>query len=250
MSKNISAILIDDEQDALSALEEQIKLYCPGVRILGAFDEAKKGLEAVRTFKPDVVFLDIQMPGMTGLELARAISSEQARVIFVTAYSQYAINAIKLSALDYLLKPVDPDELIAAVKKAEEHRPGPEPDANTMPVLSHLLLEAQSQSYSQDTTIRLPDDKGINYVRIRDIIRLEAQRNYCLFHFLNGAHLLVSKNLGTFIEPLRPYDLVQVHRGHVVNMKHIKRYVKANGPYLQMCDGSEVPVSKGYKDDW
>ena len=144
MSKNISAILIDDEQDALGALEEQIKLYCPGVHILATCDEAKKGLEAVRSFKPDVVFLDIQMPGMTGLELARAISSEQAQVIFVTAYSQYAINAIKLSALDYLLKPVDPDELIAAVKKAEEHHQGPEPDANTMPVLSHLLLEAQS----------------------------------------------------------------------------------------------------------
>lgn len=250
MSKNIRAILIDDEQDALSALEEQIKLYCPGVRILAAFDEAPKGLEAVRTFKPDVVFLDIQMPGMTGLELARAISSEQAQVIFVTAYSQYAINAIKLSALDYLLKPVDPDELIAAVEKAAAQRPGPAPDPNTMPVLNQLLLEAQSRSYSQDTTIRLPDDKGVHYVKIRDIIRLEAQRNYCLFHFLDGTSLLVSKNLGVFIEPLQPYNLVQVHRSHVVNMTHVKRYVKADAPHLLMCDGSEAPVSKGFKDDW
>lgn len=251
MSKNITVILIDDELDSLNALEEQIKLYCPGVKILGAYDEARKGLEAIRAQNPDVVFLDIQMPGMTGLELAKAIGPDNARVIFVTAYSQYALDAIKLSALDYLLKPVDPDELIAAVEKIRTKSAGKQSgDPNQLPILDHLLHEAQNQSYSQDTIIGLPDEKGINYIRIKDIIRLEAQRNYCMFYFLDGSSTLVSKNIGTFTDGLQKYELVQVHRAHVVNLKHVKRYVRVNGPYLQMCDGSEVPVSKGFKDDW
>ena len=245
--KPIKSILLDDEQDSLSAIKEQIKLYCPRVKILGTFDDPKKGLAAILQLQPDIVFLDIQMPGMNGLEVARSINLTNVFVIFVTAYSQYAINAIRLSALDYLLKPIDSKELIAAVGKVEQ-KINNEQSQNLrgVAVLDHLLLEAQNQSFSQETIMGLADDKGINYFKISDIIRLEANRNYCNFYFLNGTKQIVSKNIGTYIEGLKQYNLVQVHRAHVVNLNHIKRYVRLNGPFLKMCDGSEIPVSKSY----
>ncbi len=248
--KNIRTILIDDELDSLSAIREQIKLYCPEVAIAGAFDDPRKGLEAIRTHQPDVVFLDIQMPGMTGLELAGLINAGETSIVFVTAFDHYAINAIKLSALDYLMKPVDPDELKLAIGKVKTRvaQKGAG-DAHRIPVLGKLLQDSQLQSYSQETIIGLPDEKGVSYVKIKDIIRLEASRNYCNFCLLDGTVALVSKNIGVFIEGLQKYDMIQVHRAHVVNRNHIKRYVKLNGPYLKMCDGSEVPVSNSFKDN-
>lgn len=250
MGKNIKAILIDDEQDSLSAIREQIRLYCPHVNVLGVYDDPVKGLEAIHALQPNVVFLDIQMPGMTGLDLAGSIRSEEVSIVFVTAYDQYAIDAIKLSALDYLLKPVDKDELEAAVEKVQiKVARNQTEDRKALPVLGKLLNNAQSGSYSQDTIIGLADEKGISYVKIKDIIRLEADRNYSHFFFLDGTRMLVSKNIGFYIEMLGNYDMVQVHRAHMVNVNHIKRYVKMNGPYLIMCDGSEVPVSKIYKDN-
>lgn len=248
---NIRTILIDDEMGALNALREQIKMYCPEVVILGAFDDPRKGLDAIRNRHPDVVFLDIQMPGMTGLELAGLIKSSEINIIFVTAFDHYAIHAIKLSALDYLMKPVDPDELrlaIGKVKLQAAQKNGE--DANRMPVLGKLLQDSQMQSYSQDTIIGLPDEQGVSYVKIKDVIRLEANRNYCNFYLMDGTMMLVSKNIGFFIESVQKYNLVQVHRAHVVNRSHVKRYVRLNGPYLKMCDGSEVPVSKLFKDNF
>ena len=250
MDKNIRAILIDDEQDSLSALKEQIKLYCPEVYIHGTYDDPRKGLEAIRQSPPHVVFLDIQMPGMTGLELMEALSSEDLNIVLVTAYSQYAIDAIKLSALDYLLKPVDPDELVAAVEKVKKRVGAKQKeDIGRIPILGRLLHDAQAQVFSQDTIIGLADDKGIFYVKIKDIVRLEALRNYCYFYFADGTNMLVSKNIGIYIDSLEKYKLVQVHRTHVVNLNHVKRYFKINGHYLKMSDGSEVPVSKSFKDN-
>lgn len=249
--KNIRAILIDDEQDSLIALREQIKMYCPEVNILGIFDDPQNGLDAIRALHPAIVFLDIQMPGMSGLDIAGALADSDTSIVFVTAYDQYAINAIKLSALDYLVKPVDPDELISAVEKAKRRVEAQHPaDVQRIPVLGRLLQDTRMQSFSQETIIGLPDDKGVTYVKIKDIIRLEASRNYCNFHLLDGSVILVSKNIGVFTEALQKYDLVQTHRAHVVNRNHVKRYVKLNGPYLKMCDGSEVPVSNSFKDNF
>ncbi|MCC6461125.1 MAG: response regulator [Saprospiraceae bacterium] len=250
MDKNIRAILIDDEQDSLSALKEQIKLYCPEVQILGTYDDPRKGLAAIRQSPPHVIFLDIQMPGMTGLELMEALNSEDLSIILVTAYSQYAIDAIKLSALDYLLKPVDPDELTAAVEKVKKRVATKQiEDPARIPVFGKLLNDAQTQVFSQETIIGLADEKGIYYVKIKDIIRLEALRNYCYFYFADGSNMLVSKNIGLYIDSLQKYNLVQVHRAHVVNLNHVKRFFKINGHYLKMSDGSEVPVSKMFKDN-
>jgi two-component system, LytTR family, response regulator len=248
MKTSITAVLVDDERDSLSAIQQKIKLYCPNVSIQGTFTDSRKALLAIQQMVPDVVFLDIQMPGMTGLELALALSSNKISIVFVTAFNQYAIDAIKLSALDYLLKPVDPDELRIAVDKvfARLSEKGEE-DANRFPILGNLIKNNQTQSYSQETIIGLPDEKGIIYVKIREIIRVEADRNYCNFHLLDGTKVLVSKNIGTYIDGLKQYNLVQVHRSHVVNLQYVKRLVKISGPYLVMCDNSNVPVTANFK---
>ena len=252
MREFIRAILIDDEQDSLNAIEEQIKLYCPSVEIIGTFDNPFEGLEAIQTQNPDLVFLDIEMPRMNGLELARQIQTEDTHIIFVTAHDRYAINAIKLSALDYILKPMDAEELQEAVHKlaSKQNMTPPETDTNRSNVIGKLISNLHNNSFSQDTIIRLPDDKGVSYVKIKDIIRLEAQRNYCLFHFTDGNSMLVSKNIGYYKSELEYYSFIQSHRSHIINSEHIKKFVRIDGPYLVMSDGSNVPVSKQYRENF
>ena len=252
MERKISAILVDDEKDSLDAIYEQLKLYCPSLDIVGCFDDSLKGLEAIQHTEPDLVFLDIDMPKLNGLELAQKISSLKTHIIFVTAYSQYAIDAIKLSALDYLLKPIeDVEELQAAIEKARIRIHGNESsNQGKLPVLNQLIENSNNQNYSQKTKIGLADDEGILYVKIEDIIRLEAQRNYCQFYFIDGSKKLVAKNMGYYIDSLIKYSLVQVHRAHVVNLEYVKKYVRKNGPYLRMIDDSEVPVSNHYLDNY
>lgn len=247
------AILIDDEQDSLIAIREQITMYCPDVEVLGMYDDPVRGLEAVKTRQPDCVLLDIVMPKMNGLEVARQIASIPTRIIFVTSYDQYAIDAIKLSALDYLLKPIsDPDELRDALEKvkASGTNQAPRHKKNNLPLLTRLLDNEDNNSYSQDTIICLSDEEETLYVKMEDIIRLESQRNYCLFHIAGKAQKLISKNLGYFLNGLLPYGFKQAHRAHLVNCRHVRKCVKKDGPYLVMSDESTVPVSQSFRGDF
>lgn len=248
MKKNLNAVIVDDEKDSLDAIYEQIKLYTPGVNVIGCFDDPLEGLQMIQKTNPDVIFLDIQMPKLNGLELARQLRALKTQIIFVTAYSQYAIDAIKLSALDYILKPIDdPEELIDAIKKVRQRLPERFAlNQNNLPVLEKLITNEREEHYPQKTKIGLADDEGVLYVKVKNIIRLEAQKNYCEFFFLNDKSKIVSKNMGYYINSLKKYNLVQVHRGHVVNLNHVKKYVRREGPFLRMADGSEIPVSKHY----
>ncbi len=252
MGDSIRAILIDDELDSLNAIEEQIKLYCPTVEIVGKFDNSVLGLEAILAEKPGLVFLDIEMPQMTGLEVASKIQDDGIHIIFVTAHARYAISAIKLSALDYILKPMDVDELKEAIEKLHQKVDNgtPATETNRSKVIGNLVSNLHNNSFSQDTVIRLPDDKGISYVKIKDIVRLEAQRNYCLFCFVDGSTMLVSKNIGYYKDELEYYNFVQSHRSHIVNSVHIKKYIKVDGHQLILTDNSNVPVSKHFKDNF
>lgn len=250
MSFRIRTILIDDEIDSSIAVEEQLKMYCPSIEVIGTFNDPLLGFEAVQAMKPDVVFLDIEMPKMTGLELAGKIQQEDIHIIFVTAHDRYAINAIKLSALDYLLKPIDSEELIETVERLEKLISTQSKNPNRINTLNNLISNLNENSFSQNTVIHLADEKGISYIKIKDIIRLEAQRNYSNFYFEGGKHMLVSRNIGYFFKDgLEKYNFVQVHRSHIVNKEHIRKLITRDGHHLIMSDDSTVPVSKQYRSN-
>lgn len=244
MNTKINAVLVDDEQDSLIAIQEQFKFYCPEVNIMGAFDDPEDALENILDLKPDVAFLDIRMPKLNGLELARRISPIGVKIIFITGYDEYAIDAIKLSALDYLLKPLhDASELQAAITKVINLSS----QERQLPVFGELLENENQRNFSQETEIALADQKAVSYYKIEEIIRLKADKNYCQFFFTGGRDKVVSKNLGTFIDALKKYNLVQVNRSEVINLKHRKKLVTKDGPYLIMSDGAKVKVTDTFR---
>lgn len=246
MSNLINAILVDDEQDSLITIQEQFKMYCPEIRILGCYSDAEQGLEKILQLRPDVAFLDIQMPKLNGLELAKRISTIGVKVVFITAYDKYAIDAIKLSALDFLLKPIqEPEELRGVVEKVMHVQN----QQIQLPVFEELLANERTDNYLQDTQIGLADENGVYFFKINEIIRLKAHRNCCEFIFTEGRSMLVTKNLGTFVEALHKYKLVQVNRSEIINLRHRQKLVKKGGPYLVMSDGAKVMVSNNYKEN-
>ncbi len=246
MRKTLTAIIVDDEEDSIVTLEEQIKLYCPEVTVIGTYDDAILGNQKILELRPDVAFLDIQMPKRSGLEIAREVIPAGVHVVFITAYRQYAIDAIRLSAFDYLLKPLQEyEELVDAVRRVKEtvavEKAGP--------VFERLLENERNEDYSQETEIKLYDDKHIYFHKVKEIIRLKAHGNYCQFFFKNSKTLTIAKNLGTFMKSLKKYGLIRANRSEAVNMSHLQKVIRS-GPYLVMSDGEHVQVTSTYRDDF
>lgn len=246
MNSGIKAILVDDEQDSLITISEQFGLYCPEVEIIGSYPDPEVALDRIIELRPDVAFLDIKMPKLNGLELAKRITPLGVKVVFITAYEKYALAAIKLSALDFLLKPLqDPDELRAVIAKLRSIND----QRRQLPLFGQLLANEEKESYSQETEIGLADEKGVYFYQIKEIIRLKADKNCCEFYFTGDRKQYVTKNLGSFVEPLKKYNLVQVNRSEVINLTHRKELIKKGGPTLVMSDGSKVIVSNNYKQN-
>jgi two-component system LytT family response regulator len=243
----LNAIIIDDEPESLRTIAEQVKLFCPTVLVKESCDNAMDGFKAIVAHQPDLLFLDIEMPGMTGLEMLEQIPDFTFGVIFITAYNKYAVNAIKLSALDYLLKPLDPDELIAAVEKAEK-KINRERTIDRYKLMMDLMNRSDNLSRNQQYTIALPTFESIIYKRMDAILRIEAQQNYCRFYFTEGNALVISKNIGAYDESLEPYDFMRVHRSHIVNLRSVREFLRHDGGYLRLSDGKEIPISKNKKE--
>lgn len=238
----IKTILIDDESKAIKAMEIALKDYCPDVLVYGTASSAMDGIRLIQKENPDLVFLDIEMPGMSGLELMEHFPERPFEVIFVTAYNQYAVNAFRVSAADYLLKPVNVLHLIQAVKK-----------------VSTRISEGKSTKDQINTEklrnilagkIGLPSLEGTEYVSISDIIRIEADGSYSKVFTTDKRLRLVSKNLGLFEESLEGESFFRVHKSHYINLSHMVRFSsqKDSGTVL-MDDGSEIPVARSVKND-
>ncbi len=242
------AMLIDDEPDNLQFISAMIGMYCPGVSIIGAYTDPFEGMKAILEQKPDVLLLDIEMPGMTGLELLRRLPAVDFELIFVTAHNQYALNAIKLSALDFLLKPVDPTELEEALAKAEQ-KLKEKRTVEQFNVLVNLLNQNKdSPKMHQHNRIALPTFNGLIYVNMLDIIMVEAEQNYCKFIFEGKPSLTISKNIKNY-EGLEEHDFMRVHRSSIINLNHVKEFVRHDGGYVVMTNGSRIVVSKQKKDE-
>jgi two-component system, LytTR family, response regulator len=233
------ALIIDDVQNSRATLAHDLKQYCPQIHVIGEADGVKSGIEAIHDKKPDVVFLDIQMTDGTGFDLLNQLKEVNFQVIFTTALDSYGIKAIKFSALDYLLKPIDPDELVKAVAKLDET----EKSKHVKDSVALLLENMKGNLSSTNKRIALHSLEKVHLVPVSDIIRCESQGAYTIFHLKNKEQILATKNLKEFEQMLEEHSFIRVHHSHLINFAYLKEYVKKDGGYAIMSDKSEVPVS-------
>jgi two-component system, LytTR family, response regulator len=239
----IKAILVDDEMHGLDTLGILLAEFCPEVQVIDRCPSAKKALESITKTKPDLVFLDIEMPVMNGFELLEQFEQIPFSVIFTTSYDQYAIKAIRFSALDYLLKPVDPKELIAAIRKVSKKNNPP-----TSEQLQMLMDQLQHRE-SPLTRIAIPTSEGFELVPADQVVRCEADDNYTYLFLKNTKRIIASRTLKEIEEQLREFPaFVRVHHSYIVNLNEVVKYVRGEGGYLLMTDGSTVNVSRSRKE--
>lgn len=236
-------IIIDDEADGRANLERLLRLYCNDIEIIATADSVNSAVEAINNLHPQLIFLDIEMKDGTGFDVLHQCTNLQFEVIFVTAHSQYGIDAIKFSAIDYILKPIDETILIKAVNKAKRQI-----DLKNENNRLHNLLRNIERSNS-NKKIALPFVDSIEFVEIKNIIRLEADGSYTRFYTTDRDTLLVSGNLKEFSEMLSDYGFIRTHQAHLVNPAFIKTLKKSDGGYLLMNNGDTVPISRLRKSD-
>lgn len=239
----MTALIIDDEQKNRNLLRGMLNLYCPQIQVLGEATDGKEGLLQVRKLNPELVFLDIKMPILDGFEMLDVLGDFTGSIVFVTAYNEFAIKAIRYAAFDYLLKPVDPEELIETIKRLEE-----KPESSTLrPRLEQI--SASFQNALGRKKISIPSSDGITLVAEADLVFLEASGAYTLFYLQNGEKLLSSKNLKEYEELLDSQSFYRCHHSFLVNLHHIKKYASAEN-YLLMTGNHQVDVSKRKKEDF
>jgi two-component system LytT family response regulator len=235
---HIRAIIIEDEQHNRENLLQMIAGHCPDIEIVAVCSSAGEGRKNLLINHPDLIFLDIEMPGESGFSMLENLPQIDFEVIFVTAYDYYGIKAIKFSALDYLLKPVDANDLISAVEKAKEKILQKQENLR----LRNMLANAHRSHTDKMLALSLSDK--VEFIEVASIIRCESDGNYTTFYLKKGEKLLVSKTLKEYDELLSPYGFLRVHQSHLINLKEIKSFIKADGGYIKMKDGSSVSISR------
>jgi two-component system LytT family response regulator len=235
-----TAIIVEDEMNARALLRRYLEKYCE-TEVIGEVESVSDGVDMVLEKKPDMVFLDISLPDHNGFELIRRLQPVEFEVIFVTAYDQYALQALKLSAVDYLLKPVDISELRQSVQKARERIDYKRSNENLL-----VLLENLKQPESR--RIAIPDGHSYVYEDVANIIRLRAQGRYTEIYTVANKKYTVTRNLGEFDKMLSQYKFLRVHHSHLVNPQHISSFEKQDGGFLIMKDKSSVEVSRKNKE--
>ncbi len=229
----IRAVVIDDIEKFRKNLIQDLHDYCDHIEVVGEGDGVINGAKIINETKPDLVFLDIQINQGTAFDLLEVIGDVDFKIIFTTASDEYAIKAFKLSAIDYLLKPIDADELQAAVKKFEE---GHKDDYR-------LLTENVKETASKNKRLALHSQDKIDVVEIGTIVRCESSVNYTTFYFEDGKKMLVTKTLKEFDRMLSEFGFYRVHQSHLINLDYLKEYIKTDGGYLLMKNGTSVPIS-------
>ena len=236
---NIRYILVDDELNNIENLQFLLTKHSPGLVFAGTANSADEAIHLIKTVTPDLVFLDIQMPGKSGFDLLRSLDKTDFEVIFVTAYDQYGIQAIKFSALDYLLKPVDVEELKQAVEKAKTKIAARHQNQNISNLLDYLQKPKQ-----QSPRIALPTLQETHYVKLEDIVRCEASDNYTCFFLSTGEKILVSRTLKEYADLLKAHNFQRTHQSHLVNMRFVKSFLKEDGGTLLLQDKTRIPISR------
>jgi two-component system, LytTR family, response regulator len=238
------ALIIDDEKHCSDNLRWQLEQYCPLIEVAAICNTAEKGLEQINKQQPQLVFLDVEMPGMNGFELLEKVKDINFNVIFTTAFDQYAIRAIKFGALDYLLKPVDKDELLEAVNR---HPQASQQDS--LKQLNALLSHIQRSNDLSFQKIALPTMHSYELVALNDIVVCESKNNYTDVRLHNGQHIVISKTLKQVEELLDMSPFFRVHNSFLVNLQYAIRYVKGEGGSLILNNDMNIPVSRSKKEE-
>ena len=238
----LKAIIIDDEPDCVKLLALQLKMYCPQVQVVAECTESETGYTKIKELLPDMVFMDIEMPVMNGFQLLEKIGAIKFSLVFVTAYDQFAVKAFRFSALDYLLKPIDGKDLKAAVEKAEQRL---YPQAQQ---LSLLKEQMHGGIKNLPDKIALPYQNGVIFAEIKNVIYCESDNNYTRFYTEDGKKYVVAKTLGDIQEILEERNFLRIHRQYLINLSHIKKYVRGEGNYVIMSNDQSVPVARNQKE--
>lgn len=239
----LRTLIVDDEKANRENLTGLLHRYCPQIQLIGEASTNEEALNQINKLHPDLVFLDVRMPGGDIFTMLEKLENIRFGIIFVTAYDEYAFKAFQFNALDYLLKPVDIHKLIDSVEKAAR-------SINLQEENERLknLVDNQKR-HEQDKRLALPQDDKIDFIPIHQIIRCQAESNYTRFILENHKEILVSRTLKDFEAALESCGFIRTHQSHLVNINHIQSYVKRDGGYLKMSDGSSVPISRSRKEE-
>lgn len=240
----IKAIIIDDEKHCSDNLQWQLQQYCPEVEIAAICMNAEQGLNEIYHQQPQLVFLDVAMPGMGGFEMLEKLKEISFDIVFTTAFNQYAIRAIRFGALDYLIKPIDKDELRAAVDKVAKHTQG-----ESLKQLAALLTHIKKSNDLSFQKIALPTLHGYELVPINNIMYCEGKSNYTSVYLNNSQQMLISRTLKDIQELLDIQPFFRVHNSFLINLQYVVRYIKGEGGFLVMNNETNIPVSRNKKEE-
>jgi two-component system, LytTR family, response regulator len=238
----LKAIIIDDEPYCCEILAAMLESNCPDVNVVKICNNGHEALTAIKQDSPDLVFLDVEMPKMNGFEMLEQLPAINFHLIFTTSYDQYALKAIRFSAMDYLLKPVDREELKNAVNKVRQRIQIP------LPQQLEILMQKIRQPANPVNKIALPTMEGLQLIPIESIVSCESDDNYTNLKLKNGKKLLVTRSLKEMEETLEQHSFIRVHRSYLVNMNEIEKYIKGEGGYLVMSDGTTIDVARNKKE--
>jgi len=239
----MTAYIVDDEKHCREVLEHLLSRHCPEVQVLASCKDGAEAVKMLEQQSPDLLFLDIEMPGMNGFEVLEQSTHHDYDIIFTTAYNEFAIKAIKHSALDYLLKPVDKDELILAVQRSRQHKPHVATDP-IKDLLESLQLRKTPKRFAASTM------EGLTMVNADEILYCESDSAYCRLFFTDGRSMLLSKTLKDVEEALQHDHFCRIHHSYLINMDYVRKYIKGEGGEVVMENGVNLPVSRTRKHDF
>lgn len=242
MQSKLKAIIVDDELSGIEVLEYALKKHCPEIDVVHSFSSSPEALDSIPAIMPDVLFVDVEMPQLNGFELVEKLASLNIQVIFTTAYNEFALKAFRVSALDYLLKPVDVDELKAAVAKLKSIS---KPDNQAMDALLDYI-----KGQKQINKISVSTDKGIHFIETSDVLYCLSTGPYTVFYLTAGQEVVCSKSIGEYEKILSDKGFYRIHNSSLINVNHLKRFVRSDGGYVEMSDGKTLTVSRRKKDEF
>lgn len=243
MTKKLKTIIVDDEPNAVDFINSIVGEYCPSLEVVGKAYNVTEGVQKIEETKPDLVFLDVEMPNGTGFDLLSRFPEKDFDVVFITAFNHYAMKAIKFSAVDYILKPININEFIEAVNSVVRKRSASNVQNNDS---LKALMENLKSSYP--SRLAIPTSDGMEYLNPKEIIRIEADRSYSWFYLAGNRKILVSRHLKEFQDLLGDRYFFRSHNSFLINLKYVRKYVRKEGGYIEMQDGAQIPISRNRKD--
>lgn len=242
--EKIRAILVDDELSSLQNLQQKLTQFCPAVQVVATAQKPEEAILLIRHHKPDVIFLDIEMPKMSGFRMLEELGQADFEIIFTTAYNHYAIEAIRIAAFDYLMKPISIKDLQQAVERLNTLR-----NYQTKEKID-VLKSSMSDKKTQEDKIAISTTEGLEFFPIKNILHIESSSNYSKIYFKDNSTLMVTKLLKDFEDMLIPYHFYRVHNSHLINLNYIQKYLRGNGGRVIMQDGTTIEVARRKKDEF